>query len=113
MILEGFSSTKTFTVTMQCLSRLWLKVIPIPSTISGLRLSLPCPDPACIQELAGRAVREELGRVCKLTMDPRHSSIWLFRKAASELLCKHALVFIGGDPPVLSTLDNDTSRITR
>jgi hypothetical protein len=33
-----------------------------------------------------------LGRVCKLTMDPRHSSIWLFRKAASELLCKHALV---------------------
>ncbi len=34
----------------------------------------------------------ELGRVCKLTMDPRHSSIWLFRKAASELLCKHALV---------------------
>jgi hypothetical protein len=26
-------------------------------------------------------------------MDPRHSSIWLFRKAASELLCKHALVF--------------------
>jgi hypothetical protein len=33
-----------------------------------------------------------LGRVCKLTMDPRHSSIRLFRKAASELLCKHALV---------------------
>ena len=32
-----------------------------------------------------------LGRVCKLTMDPRHSSIRLFRKAASELLCKHAL----------------------
>jgi hypothetical protein len=38
---------------------------------------------------------EKLGRVCKLTMDPRHSSIRLFRKAASELLCKHALVFIG------------------
>src|SRR5918999_3545292 len=34
-----------------------------------------------------------LGRVCKLTMYPRHSSIRLFRKAASELLCKHALVF--------------------
>src|SRR4051812_41461790 len=33
-----------------------------------------------------------LGRVCKLTVDPRHSSIRLFRKAASELLCKHALV---------------------
>src|SRR5207237_6116404 len=32
------------------------------------------------------------GRVCKLTMDPRYSSIRLFRKAASELLCKHALV---------------------
>jgi len=24
-------------------------------------------------------------------MDPRHSSIRFFRKAASELLCKHAL----------------------
>jgi hypothetical protein len=36
-----------------------------------------------------------LGRVCKLTMDPRHSSIWLFRKAASELLCKHALAHAG------------------
>jgi hypothetical protein len=35
-----------------------------------------------------------LGRVCKLTMDPRHSSIRLFRKAASELLCKHALVLL-------------------
>src|SRR5207249_6162253 len=34
---------------------------------------------------------DELGRVCKLTMDPRYSSIRLFRKAASELLCKHAL----------------------
>jgi hypothetical protein len=42
-----------------------------------------------------RSVQNEeekiLGRVCKLTMDPRHSSIRLFRKAASELLCKHAL----------------------
>jgi hypothetical protein len=28
-------------------------------------------------------------------MDPRHSSIWLFRKAASELVCKHALVSAG------------------
>jgi voltage-gated potassium channel len=37
-----------------------------------------------------------LGRVCKLTMDPRHSSIRLFRKAASELLCKHALVTFAG-----------------
>jgi hypothetical protein len=27
-------------------------------------------------------------------MDPRHSSIRLFRKAASELLCKHALVLV-------------------
>jgi hypothetical protein len=38
---------------------------------------------------------EVLGRVCKLTMDPRHSSIRLFRKAASELLCKHALGITG------------------
>jgi hypothetical protein len=37
-------------------------------------------------------IKKTLGRVCKLTMDPRHSSIRLFRKAASELLCKHALV---------------------
>src|SRR5437764_371785 len=35
--------------------------------------------------------KHALGRVCKLTMDPRYSSIRLFRKAASELLCKHAL----------------------
>src|SRR5919106_6585004 len=27
-------------------------------------------------------------------MDPRHSSIRLFQKAASELLCKHALVIL-------------------
>src|SRR5205085_10340215 len=39
----------------------------------------------------------DLGRVCKLTMNPRHSSIRLFRKAASELLCKHALVDVGPD----------------
>src|SRR5918996_4457551 len=41
-----------------------------------------------------------LGRVCKLTMDPRHSSIRLFRKAASELLCKHALVSMSIRPAV-------------
>jgi hypothetical protein len=40
--------------------------------------------------------QEDLGRVCKLTMDPRHSSIRLFRKAASELLCKHALAQLAG-----------------
>jgi hypothetical protein len=44
---------------------------------------------------AGEGQQPLLGRVCKLTMDPRHSSIWLFRKAASELLCKHALVSEG------------------
>jgi hypothetical protein len=49
--------------------------------------------PITCQELrrALHRTSEELGRVCKLTMDPRHSSIRLFRKAASELLCKHAL----------------------
>src|ERR671918_271021 len=45
----------------------------------------------------GAVYRErELGRVCKLTMDPRHSSIRLFQKAASELLCKHALEYSRG-----------------
>jgi hypothetical protein len=50
--------------------------------------------------------RSTLGRVCKLTMDPRHPSIRLFRKAASELLCKHALVQIGHFIWISSFLDD-------
>jgi hypothetical protein len=60
-----------------------------------LRTAVPPLDTASRRSLKIPVThtRGSLGRVCKLTMDPRHSSIRLFRKAASELLCKHALGF--------------------